>query len=1797
MKTVMRKPRPVRKSKKSKGSAAATSRTQIAKSEVIIEETFHEDIDELAKGIFLGVEAAIDEARNLNCDVTEAELFLEKGYEQFKLGNFDYADNYCQLAMNSAKEASKKQQAEEAFHEIARMIEDNTEIYPNMEEIENKYRNAEKLFDQENYDEAIKILSDIKNDAIDIIFKNIVMESENKLQQLAEKIRKYRRKRLDVDDATKILAKANEAFDSGDYLQANEMADEALKLLNALVESELKDQAKDIIMKMNKLKTAGNVDKDSLEDCKLFFESMEEAYKAGHYDVIIEQEDELSEIAERIIKIGKLTEFQQLQERLNILEGRMSETENLGIDVTNIKDAINKSKKALGEKNYDKCRDWLQKAQENNDLIRNEYMEKKVQTIIYSAQSLINEISDIGAKIDDAESRLLNAKELLSKGKFDESRKLAEQTIIIARETLLKHLKTQSEEMIRKNEKILGKIINRGIDSTKVEDLLNAARSKFDKSDYAAAIELLKTFEDSASQLLNKDMSNQVMVSLKQFEEKIDQAREFDIPVDNFVHILENVKVLLEKENFQEADKVISKSLNELDDKIMDLSLRKKLNEVLGDIESTRNLGAGVKRLEAMRERALGALNKGDLRQAEDFVNKLYVATKKNLKETLALSVGKQLRSLENKLKALKERKLEAPEIDGLYSDAVEALRNRDYEVALKLVTKGDDLIDEFLEEDKAIKLKSELESLVVKIGEAKVDGLNVDKLEKIAENTSKKVEEGDFDQAKRQIRQIDKDITNLKETKRVQDLLKEIEAEMKEIKSMGVNIKKLENAFNQATKAMKRGELKHAIDIGRDINSVLAMIKKDRVRTEAREIFENVEASIQSAKEKRYDVIEAEELFTLARETLARNEFEECIKLSRRANELITNQEKSIMVNNVQRKLEVFQFEIDQAKNKGIEISTLEKSVQDVVTLLKEGKPNPAQDVLNLAQRNFKKVLRTSQEQKEKPSTMDISKDLEELSEIVEKGLEPDEGEGVTEPGKSEDKKHEGDIEEKIDLVSDKAALPPLVNGGESEDDSESEVEWMEDEEEQSAPSEPDKTDEPWVTENFKICQVELTKIKNRMESGLKIDSSQLESRLKAAEIAVGESNFKTGKRFLEESLEIIQTDLKPKRLMFEYKKLKADIDDLWSMGVKIDIAESALTKARKALNTKKLEEADKHLENLDGIVDKFRDEQLKVEVNEKIITGQKGLQDLSKLGVEDAKIKENWKLIKETKHALKENKVKEANDIITNVLNSKEQLENSYWESKLQTEVDAISELNETILSKDIKELKDEPKDLVEKSKRLQKSKSYKKALRILTEGRERLERQIQLTSDTKAKAKDTRKAPKVVSEEKSEMEIPEMEIEKVSKKDKKKVEVSKVPSAPPETPQSTAVNPKSGPNAVGLKNEEKDPESASRDLITDVVLLIQKVKSEDVDIQEPQQLLRNAKEEFICKNYEQANKLALQSRDILAKIKPELFKEQAEKDIEDLNRYFEDLKSIGVETEPLERNMKIIQDDYKNQDYVKVREATDKLSDKARRLKTEFLKVTLAPNIHDLVKSVSEKKNAGIDVVEIESYLADAEDSISDSDYDGACLLYKKAMDIFKDLPEGEVDQKTEITNNLEALKKDIKDSKVIKIDVKEIEKNVKKVEKLIDKEDYEKAEEDMTNIKEELTKRLKDHTDQLKIRVELEIEDVSLSGADTSSAMKLIEKSTQLSEKGEYFEAIKNLNSAERMAVDAGDTFVKLFEGLRRISREIAIVPKDASNYKELLELRNKMKKQLEDKDYNNAMGSLNNAMTLLRKSNK
>jgi hypothetical protein len=1827
-KTKKTKPRKGTKKPKRTSSPSAHA-DDLLISQVIDDTGGTSNLEDLAKGIFMGAESAIAEARELNCDVTEAELFLEKGRKQFQTGNFDYADNYCQLAINAATEASKKRKAEVLFHEVANIIKDNAALYSNIQNIETIYRKAEEFFDQGDYDEAIKSLDNIKNDAVDIIYDNIIIETESKLQKLAEKLRKYRNKDVDIEKPMDMLTIANEAFDGGDYLSANELVDEALQILNSLVDPELRDRAIEILAKMNKLRKAQNLDNDALNDAEPFFKELKEAFKAGQFELIVERETELDGIAEKIIKIGKLTEIQALQENIKLQEIKMREMENHGINIKEINDALVDAKSALKMKDYDDCKNMLQKAQHLNEELKSDVAEKKVQSIIFSAQSLINEISETGADVQDAETRLTRAKKLLTEKKYEESQKIAEQTIMVARENLLGHLGKRAEAMIDNSQKLLKELKTRNISSSDLESIYDKAEDKFRNSDYTGAIEMLKSVETSTMKLLNQDISNQVMGNLKQFEEKIKQAREYDIPVDNFVKTLEEVKKKLEVENYPDAEKVISKSLFELNGKLMDLSLRKKMNEVLGDIETIRNLGGGVKRLEALRDLGNGALKRGNLIRAEDTINKLYVATKKSLNETYALQTGKQLRILENKLKAIKEQKIPVPEIDIIYNDAVEALRNRDYETALKLVNDGNDLIDGLLQEDQSLKLMQELDGLIPKIEEVKISGMDVERLEKAVSDAKQKIDDGDFSIARDMIRKIDKDFLQLRESKKVNDLLKDIETEMREIKLMGVNVNKLEVAYDNALKAMKRNDLRRAIEIGRDINSILTMIKKDQMRSQANEIFEKAEEAIKSMRAQKLEIKGSEELYLRAKEALTRNEFEECINLSRQVEDLVKQKEKTHLIHSLQRKLDVFKFELEQAKSQGMDITQYEKSLKDIKSLLNEGKPNPAQDVLILTQRTFKKALNTQQAQKEPKPPAEVQRPPE-IVESPESAGEIEESEGIVpriieekQPGPeiSEDDKSKfkslGNVGLKtlekmsakadsfVDfqdedgtsgLIDNSMELPIPVPKSPSSPQPES-PKGSDSIESKTAIEKKEEISREWVMDKYKQGKKELEKIKIEEKAGLKIETPKLENKMNAVELSIKENNLRTAKTFLDESHKLINNDFKPKRLQFSLRRLKSEIEDLWSAGTRIETAEIKLRKAKKAIDSSSYDEADEELEKLNDVVEKFKIEKQKKEVNEKLKVAEKNLKALSKLDIEAKEVKVINDLLLNTHEILKDNRINEAMDEVKKIISQIDGLEITYWNNKIDFERDELEGLIKSLSDKNndaLKSLGEIPQEILDESKRLQEARSFHKALKTLIEGKKRLDIHLKQIKDKRVA---TGKAiPETKDMIKTKLAFEKMLSKPMPQAREEKAEAKKMPPGEIKKPSKVEA-PEIIKQSKVTDMDKEDPESYSRGLITDIVLLLQKVRSEDNNVEEPTKLLQNAKEEFICKNYKHANELALNARDILMQIKPDLFQDQAEKDVEDLYKYFETLKEIGVQTKPLEKNMETIEKSLKNQEFTKVRDSCSSLKNKAQRLKVEFLKATLQPNLQNLLAEVQKKKDAGIEVAEIESYLADAENSISDNDYDGACQLFNKALELYQTIPDELETQKTELNTILETLRDSVKQSKNYKIDNKQVTKLLNSAETDLSENQFEDAEEKLKDAEKKLNEHLKEHTEKMLSRVELAIDDVSLSGADTSSSMELLEVGKKALSDNEYHDAIKTLLSAERMAIEAGDSFVKIFEGLRRLSREMSQVPKDNENYDELLKLRTETKQKMESKDYSSALESLNSAVSLLNGDDK
>jgi len=345
------------------------------------------------------------------------------------------------------------------------------------------------------------------------------------------------------------------------------------------------------------------------------------------------------------------------------------------------------------------------------------------------------------------------------------------------------------------------------------------------------------------------------------------------------------------------------------------------------------------------------------------------------------------------------------------------------------------------------------------------------------------------------------------------------------------------------------------------------------------------------------------------------------------------------------------------------------------------------------------------------------------------------------------------------------------------------------------------------------------------------------------------------------------------------------------------------------------------------------------------------------------------------------------------------------------------------------------------------------------------------------------------------------------KTMRKEVTKVEPEPEPEPAPEPAPTVEPVPKpeaeagSSKPAVSIpitapKDDNIDPEVYSRGLITDVVLLMQHVKDDGQNVNEPTKMLQQAKEEFMYKDYDRANELAFSAREILIKMKPELFKVQAEKDIDDIRSYFEELRSIGVETEPLERNMKSILDDFQNNDFVRVLDSCLKLKNKAKRLKMEFLKVTLKPRIGELRSELKQKKDSGLDVTEIESYLADAEGSISDEDYDGACALYKKSQELYGSMPSEEEHRKQGLGKRLESLKASIKDNAGFKLDFSDVEQTYASIETHLAGNEPDKAEKELDEAHKKFDAVMKKYAQKVQKRVELEIEDVALSGADPS-----------------------------------------------------------------------------------------------------
>lgn len=693
-------------------------------------------------------------AKEQGIDITYEKDLFKQATKAFKTGEYIKARNLAKKVLNSLEDTRKQQEVLKVsviITPVANIIEDLKVMGGETSDLEKQLKSAETSLEKGRNDEAKKIAKAVEQDARKRRDQHIQEATAQQMRSLQESLESAKQSGQDTVLLEELFNKAEEKFNKFKFDEAREYAQRLEKLLLGDKEKKRADEAIAALRKSRNLILETDKMGLNIDEAKEVFKKAEPALKSKDYDRVIKLANE----AEKSIKeVRSGVIMKNAQDLLSRVEASVEEARKKGADTSEADKLIEQAKSAMEINELDMLNQYLNEAEDiTKNLLTSAQKSKmdKAMEIIRKTRNVLIEIRSMGADISEAEKYFKQAEPALRRHDLDEVISFTSKAQEEAQKAKSAYLKGKANDLIGQTRKLIEKAEGAGIDTSQVRSKLAEAETALEKELYSKVNEITIEANKMAQQLASEG----AMSAGKRAVEGLKQARG---------RILEAKNLGLSIQDIEELYKKAEPLLREKDyDGVM--KVIQKVND-------------GIDQHSDSLKKQQSVVDVSDLQHLIEE------------EEGKGRDVTKAKSLLEEAQKMLVEERV----------DEAEKLAE---EIRTDLSSEGDKQV-----------CADAIESMKEIIPDLKTLELNTTDMEKYLKKAEEFFSMGDFNSAMELARKSMAEASQAQKTVQVRDAMEAFQNLINETRDKGGNTASMEAILNDASMAMKTGDLSKALEL-----------------------------------------------------------------------------------------------------------------------------------------------------------------------------------------------------------------------------------------------------------------------------------------------------------------------------------------------------------------------------------------------------------------------------------------------------------------------------------------------------------------------------------------------------------------------------------------------------------------------------------------------------------------------------------------------------------------------------------------------------------------------------------------------------------------------------------------------------------------------------------------------------------------------------------------------------------------------------------------------------------------------
>ncbi|MEF8873999.1 MAG: hypothetical protein V5A88_04925 [Candidatus Thermoplasmatota archaeon] len=989
------------------------------------EEEFDEVIEEIQKSNFAKLEKLLSPVKEfldtagkgsehgaLRERIEETKELIEEG--EIKKG-FEKA--------NEIKDESEDiidNEVSKELKEIKSLLKTASRSGKDFDQIKKTVSKANYAYEADEYERAVSLLSESRED----LEEKLEGELDEMLKTLQARIKKFNKQGMDVSEAENIFEEAKECEEDEEFSEALKCIQEGHEKLDELFVEMLKENIEEL---KQEIEEAKEIDAPT-EDVEEMLTEIEDLIED-------EKHDKASGLLDKAFEEIREAKFNQVLNTIAESRDYFIKAKNIGADIDEPMEMLNKAKSSLEENNYKEALNWASNGREKVEDMVKDFEEAKSE--IEERKEKMEKLTEIiELDLSEPEDILSKAETKLMSKEYDKALSLVDD--------FDEAFDKDASELIMENIDEVEKLTMVGdeidIDMEDLSEKLEESAERTKSSDYIKGAEIVEEVENTAKDRLEDELektAQDIRESLKRLDKVEEDAKE------KIQDILGKANNKLASERYKEASRLISEAEEELDLAQIG-SAEKHLQNALDVVDSLEEMDidkeeleipryrGGIKeaedileeepyqavesidglmeelneKLEERTEQVFGVAKKETVQarktgvMIEDLRERLIECKKKmkqgNHLEALRIAVNvkeEAINTREERKKAYenisdtaskvsrskKEGKIEnISEIKDQLVEAKEEFRDRNYTEAEEIAERASSMIEGLESKEAFEKKKEEVEEKIERVQgfEAGFEGVDAlkDDIEDISETAEE--EEDGYTRGVERLEDIEEELdTEMENT--LENLFEDTKSSIESAEKLGMNTKKLRRDIKSAEDLKDKGDYWKSLGILKDCQNKIRGLQ--RRYEEAKNILENTRDKLQDAENIKAEVEEGKTVLEKAEEAFEKDRYDETIERAEEAEKKLEEAQRE----RVEKILEKFRNKVRSLRSEELDTALADNLIHKAEKAKERGDYKEAINYSMQSEGELEKI-----DLQQSISRKSISTAQEKLKEAEEKGL-----------------------------------------------------------------------------------------------------------------------------------------------------------------------------------------------------------------------------------------------------------------------------------------------------------------------------------------------------------------------------------------------------------------------------------------------------------------------------------------------------------------------------------------------------------------------------------------------------------------------------------------------------------------------------------------------------------------------------------------------------------------------------------------------------------------------------------------